>query len=55
MGRPPFPKAKLRSFKVLVALNPTEAVAIRKAAGGVPLSVWIRDMALRAAARKGPR
>jgi len=55
LGRPALPKAKLRAFKVLVALNPSEEAALRKAAGGVPLAAWMRAMALRAAARKRAR
>jgi hypothetical protein len=53
-GRPPLPKAKLRAYKVLVALNPIEEKAIRAAAADVSLTAWIRDAALRAA-RRGKR
>lgn len=55
IGRPPIPKAERRGFKVLVALNASEAKAIRAAAGGEPLAVWFRELGLRAARRKGTR
>ena len=55
IGRPPFPKAKLRAYKVLVFLSPSETKALRAAAAGVPLAAWIRETALRAAARKEKR
>lgn len=51
MTRPPFPKARLRAFKVLVSLSPSETATLRKAAGEQPLAVWIREAALRAAQR----
>jgi hypothetical protein len=54
IGRPPFPKAKLRAYKVLVSLSPGETKALRAAAAGEPLAAWIRDAALRAA-RRGKR
>jgi len=55
IGRPPIAKAERRSYKVLVALNVAEARAIRAAAGDVPLAVWLRELGLRAARRKGTR
>jgi hypothetical protein len=51
MGRPPFPRAKLRAYKVLVSLSPSEKAAIRAAAGDEALAAWIRAAALRAARR----
>jgi hypothetical protein len=54
LGRPPLPKAKLRAYKVLVSLSPSETKAIRTAAAGEPLAAWIREAALRAA-RRGKR
>ena len=47
VGRPPLSKARLRAYKVLVALNPSEEKAIRAAADGEALATWIRDAALR--------
>jgi len=51
-GRPPFPKAKLRTVKVLVSLSPGEARAIRAAAGDEPVAAWLREVGLRAARRR---
>ena len=36
----------------MVALTGTEIAAIKRAAGSVPVAVWIRDVALRAARRR---
>jgi hypothetical protein len=52
VGRPPFPKAMRRGYKVLVSLSASETKAIRAAAGDDPLAAWIRDVALRAARRR---
>lgn len=51
IGRPPFPPSKLRSFKVLVSLSKAEAAALRRAAKGEPLAVFLRRAGLAAASR----
>jgi hypothetical protein len=52
-GRPPLPRTKLRAHKVLVALTPGELAAIKRAAQGEPLAVFLRRVGLRAARRRG--
>lgn len=52
IGRPPYPPAKLRTVKVLVSLTAAEAAAIKRAAGGEPVAVYLRRVGLRAAQRR---
>lgn len=45
-GRPPLEEGKHQSVGVRVCFAPDDVERIRQAAGGVPLSAWVRGAAL---------
>lgn len=47
-GPKPLPKMLRRSRMIGVAVNDSELAALRKAAGHVPVAVWMRDVSLKA-------
>lgn len=55
MGRPKLPKSEKKSDRVEIRLSVDERAAFEAAAGkaGLPLSEWLRDLALKAARRAG--
>lgn len=48
-GPKPLPKTIRRSRMIGVAVNDSEMAVLRQAAGHVPVAVWVRDVALKAA------
>jgi hypothetical protein len=52
-GPKPLPKAIKRSRMIGVAVNAAELAMLRRAAGLMPVAVWVRDIAI--AAAKGKR
>ena len=51
-GPKPLPPEERRSEQLMVRFTPAEVREIRQAAGKQPLSAWLRDLVLRALARR---
>ena len=47
-GPRPKPSREVRSVTITTVVTPSEANAIREAAGDTPVSTWLREQALRA-------
>ena len=54
-GRKPLSLTKLRSRAVLIRLTPGEHGTIARAADGMPLATWLRELGLRAARSRKQR
>jgi len=52
IGRPPLPPGKARAGMLLVRVTDAERALLEQAAGDMPVSAWIRGIAIAAAARK---